>query len=115
MLKEPIYIHDITFHIREGKQTISFSKVAEKGRMYSPLPQNYQNVTNTEGNKRKIPIVLPPDLQDRLNNGEIEIMIPADGLYMYAGKDVNEKIKSMAAKERRELIHRNRSNTLHNG
>ena len=118
-MKEKIYLTDITLHTKDFRQTMNFSRVAIKGRMYSPLPKDYHlanqtnDKTSTKGNTFKLSITLPPDLQAKLDRGEVELMMPKDGLLIYAGKDFYEKIAQTKAKERRELIHRNRDNVWH--
>lgn len=110
MTKERIYLTDITLHSRGHKQTASFSKVAKKGRMYSPLPKDYaqQSPVTNDGTFR-IAIELPPDLQERINHGEAELMMPEGGLPVYVGRDVNELIEKMNRAKRRQLIHRGRT------
>jgi hypothetical protein len=112
--KEKIYLTDITLYVREFRQTINFAKVAEKGRMYSPIPSNnlkgttHKTVSDKQG-EFQIEINLPKDLQDRLDKGEVELMMPKDGLQIFSGKDVDEKIKQMNGKKRNLLIHRGRT------
>lgn len=112
--KEKIYLTDITLHVRESRQTINFARVAQKGRMYSPIPLG--SLRDTEPTKIsdnagefQMEIILPKDLQDKLDKGEVELMMPDNGLLMYAGKDVDEKIKQMNSKKRNLLIHRGRT------
>ena len=42
---ERVYLTDITLHVRGHRQTGNFSKVAGKGRMYSPLPKAWRSIT----------------------------------------------------------------------
>ncbi len=110
--KEKIYLTDITLHTRNFRQTINFSKAQIKGRMYSPLPKSYNLNTvsptdNTKGGFR-ISIKLPPDLQEKLDKGEAELMMPEGGLLIFAGKDLQDKIQQIQDKKRREVIHRSR-------
>lgn len=112
--KEKIYLTDITLHVREFRQTINFAKVAQKGRIYSPIPLGSFRSTPPSENSDKtgefeIEINLPKDLQEKLDKGKVELMMPKDGLLMYAGKDVYEKIKQMNSKKRNLLIHRGRT------
>lgn len=107
MAKERIYLTDITLHAREGRQTANFAKAAEKGRIYVPLPHDPKKpATTRETGTSEVALSFPPDLQARIDRGEVEIMIPKDGLPIIAGADAREKAKKMAAQERRELIHR---------
>lgn len=108
MAKEFIYLTDITFHVREKRQTANFSKVAEKGRFYNPLPAK---AIDGSGGKENITLELPEDLKDRVRSGEIEIRIPKDGLPIHIGKDVEENIKGLLKTDRHELIHRSRNKT----
>jgi hypothetical protein len=102
-----VYLTDITLHVREHRQTGSFAKVAEKGRMYSPLPKDY-------GNKKTpiqadgtfcIDIELPPDLKAQVERGEVEVMIPDGGLPIYAGRDVYEFTERMRLDKHRADVH----------
>jgi hypothetical protein len=109
MDKETIYLTDITLHTREFRPTVNFAKVAQKGRMYSPLPKDYTKEVDPAKHSFKFSFDLPQDLKDRLKRGEIDLMMPKDGLLVYAGKDVQELIAKMSKKERAQLIHRSRS------
>lgn len=110
MTKEVIYLTDLTFHIRDYRATGNFSKVAEKGRMYRPLPQEFFINTQTnsiEKPSKRTTISLPEDLQEKINRGEITVMVPESGLDVFAGKDVYEYLDSKNRKDRNELIHKN--------
>lgn len=112
--KEKIYLTDITLHVRDFRQTINFAKVAQKGRMYSPIPSDsFKGAKHTESlddtGEFEIEINLPKDLQEKIDKGEAELMIPKDGLLIYPGKDVDEKIKQINNKKRSLLIHRGRT------
>jgi len=112
--KEKVYLTDITLHVREFRQTINFAKVAQKGRVYSPIPSSsFRSAPPSENSDKtgefEIEINLPKDLQEKLDNGEVELMMPEDGLLLYAGKDVDEKIKQINSKKRNLLIHRGRT------
>jgi len=110
MEKERVYLTDITLHVRGYRQTANFSKVAQKGRMYSPLPVDYaQKDPDTDSATARFSFELPQDLKERVARGEIELMIPEGGLPVYAGRDVYEKIKQMSQSMRRQLIHKSRS------
>lgn len=118
MEKERVYLTDITLHTREYRQTLNFSNVAQKGRMYSPLPKDYVKNIKVEGDnngdgKFAFKIELPKDLMEKIEGGEAELMMPEGGLLIYAGRDVYDFIEANKEKERRELIHRNRGNTWH--
>ncbi len=112
--KEKLYITGIWVHTREFHQTVNFSKVAEKGRMYSPMPpvsvsqkisdSEISNKPSSDG-KFKFIIKLPDDLQEKINRGEIDVMIPISGLFVFPGKDAVEKAKQLEEKARNELIH----------
>lgn len=109
---EKIYLTDITLHTRDFRQTVNFSKASVKGRMYSPLPKGYNfNTASSTNNKNegfRISIKLPPDLQEKLDKGEAELMMPEGGLFIFAGKDLQDKIQQIQDKKRREIIHRSR-------
>lgn len=104
--KEKIYLTDITLHTKDVRPTINFVKAEAKGRMYSPLPKGH-HLMGVNCNF-SIPVQLPTDLQERLEKNEVQIMMPEDGLFIYAGKDIQEKLDQMKKEERRQLIHRNR-------
>jgi hypothetical protein len=111
MIKERIYLTDITLHMRGYRQTCNFSKVAQKGRIYSPLPEGYNKKENVDKEKGtvKMAISFPQDLQDRIDKGEVELMFPKGGLLVYAGKDVWEFITKQNEQRRRQLIHSSRA------
>jgi hypothetical protein len=106
MAKQCIYLSDITLHTRGFRPTLKFSNVAEKGRMYSSLPKGYEKDVDTQKGTFGISIDLPQDLKERMNHGEVELMIPKDGLSVYAGRDVYEFIEKMDHAKHRQLIHR---------
>ncbi len=104
--KERIYLTDITLHVRGHRQTGSFAKVAEKSRMYSPLPKDYAKKSPVGANGTfRFSIDLPPDLKARLERGEVEIMIPDGGLPVYAARDVYEFAERMRLDKHRADVH----------
>jgi hypothetical protein len=103
--KERIYLTDITLHTREYHQTLNYAKAAKKGRMYAPLPAGEAKSLTTGAKIGKIVIPFPPDLQERISRGEVEIMMPKEGLFVYVGKDVVEKVKGMNAQANRQDVH----------
>jgi hypothetical protein len=108
--KEVIFLTNIMLHVREQRQTYSFSRVAEKGRMYFPI-ENTKPKASTQAKEKadfSLTIPLPQDLMDRANKGEVVIMMPEGGIPIYAGPDTREFVARMNRKERRELIHRSR-------
>jgi hypothetical protein len=107
MEPEYVYLTHLTLHTREKKQTTNFSKVADKGRMYIPLPSAIRT-SNGGTATAPVTITLPDDLKVRVERGEVVIMVPADGLNVYAGDDVHETIKKLERKDRNVLIHRSR-------
>lgn len=109
MNKERIYLTDITLHVRGYRPTSNFYKVAQKGRVYSPINQDYVKSVNTETKTAKFIISFPPDLQERIDKGEVELMMPKDGLLVYAGRDVWEFIAKQDEQKRRQLIHNSRT------
>lgn len=104
-MKERIYLTDITLHAR-NRQTVNFSQSIQKGRIYSPLAKDYaQKLRASEpasGSSKvgemDIVIRLPDDLVDRMERDEVEIMIPEDGLMVYASKDLENFISSKNGK-----------------
>lgn len=108
MVKTPIYLTDITLHMREYRPTGNFSKVAEKGRMYSPLPKDYAKNIDYSNNTTEFDFDISAGLIDLIEKDEVEVMIP-DELSIRAGKDVYEYIDKMDRKQRNELIHRGRT------
>ena len=104
--------------MRNSRQTLNFSRVAQKGRMYSSLSKNeVKNISMSkkefDENSFSMSIDLPKDLVEKIERGEAELMMPKDGLFIYAGRDVYDFIEANEEKDRRELIHRNRKNTWH--
>ena len=115
MEKEFIYLTDITLHTRDFRPTTQYSKVAEKGRMYFPMksktpqkPDDQSAIRDIDevNHTLRLRITFPPDLQERIDRGEVEVMIPEDGLNVFAGKDTIETAKAMAKKGRRVDIHK---------
>lgn len=107
--KERIYLTDITLHVRDYRPTTNFSKVAQKGRLYTPLPKPLSSKDPQNPAKYKFSFPLPKDLMEKHARGEVEIMIPKDGLYIFAGKDIDEYLEKKEGKERTQLIHRGRT------
>lgn len=107
MTKEVVYLTDITFHTRTYRQTINFAKIAQKGRIYSPLPKGYEkNVENKSGTGTfSFSIDLPQDLRERWERGEVEIMMPEGGLLIYAGRDVYDLIEKKRLDKHRADVH----------
>lgn len=79
--------------------------------MYSPVPKDYTKDIDTENHTMKIRIDLPKDLQDQVDRGEVQLMMPKDGLMVYAGRDLIELLDKRKRNERTQIIHRNRKNT----
>lgn len=104
MAKQRIYLSNIVLHVRGGRPTTNFSKVAEKGRMYSPLSPSDAETANKKDCTATASFELPEDLREKIERGEIELMVPDDGLPVYAGKDVYEFIEKRERKERRKRI-----------
>ncbi len=110
---ERIYIKDLTLHSRESRPTTKFSKVAEKGRMYRPIGISQTKEVAPTGFLHLFDFELPQDLKERVDRGEVEIMMPEDGVNIYLGDDAQEKLTQLNAQARRELIHRSRGKDWH--
>ena len=112
MAKEVIYLTDIMLHVRGGRQTVNFAKAALQGRMYNPLPKDYATKdVDTEAHTMKFRFDLPPDLQERIKKGEVEIMIPEGGIDVYPGPDLVEKMRQFRAQQQRMGRHSARLHT----
>jgi hypothetical protein len=100
MIKERIYLTDITLHTLDHQQTVNFSKVAQKGRIYFPISQESVKSTGSVGTEStvKLTFTFPKDLQERMDKGEVELMIPEGGLQVYVGKDVTNFLNSKNGK-----------------
>jgi hypothetical protein len=109
--KEYLYITELTVHSREGRPTAKFSKVAEKGRMYRPIAPSQSNGSTPPGYIPLFDFTLPRDIEERVERGEVEVMVPDGEITIWIGDDVQEKLAQMNAQARRELIHRSRGNT----
>lgn len=105
MAKQRIYITDITLHTRGFRPTFKFSNVAEKGRMYSSLPKGYEKSIDVQKGTHDISIELPQDLNNGMDCDEVELMIPRDGLSIYAGRDVYDLIEKMRLDKHRADVH----------
>ena len=112
---EKLYIVMFGFHTAHKRPTIKFSNIAEKGIIYTAIPKDtFKDTQNTKpeissSNKRKLSIEFPPELIDKVLNGEVILMRPKGGIPIYAGKDVIEKIEQMDAKKRRQGKHAGRT------
>lgn len=110
MAKERIYLTDITLHVRECRQTLSFARVAPKGRMYSPMTKHPATGDAEDTNRTfEFSFDIPQDLRERITRGEVELMMPQGGLKILASADTMEFVKAREQKARRELIHRGRA------
>ncbi|MEN9912926.1 MAG: hypothetical protein RLY66_334 [Candidatus Parcubacteria bacterium] len=114
MAKKKLFLTDLTLHSKEHRATPNLEKAEQRKengysspRLYSPQLNKDDFKIYPDG-KFEIIIKLPPDIQKGLDSGEIEIVIPKDGLLVYAGKDMIEKAKQLEEKKRREIIHRGR-------
>jgi hypothetical protein len=105
MEKERIYITHIGLHVRDHRQTLLFSKVAEKGRIYTPISKGLKNNESTGPGSFNESIELPKDLMERINRDEVELMMPEGGVPILAGKDVEEYLKSEDRKLNNRRIH----------
>ncbi len=109
---EKLYITRITLHVKGFRPTTTFSKVKEKGILYSALSSDSFNKPITgNDNIRNLRIDLPEDLMEKVRAGTLEIMIPKEGLQIYAGRDTIEKAQHEMDKERNMLIHKSRGKT----
>lgn len=112
-----IYLTDLKFHTRAYRPTIKF--VPEKGRVYVPFQKTEDKEISTPTLSKddtgtfSIVIEWPEEWKERIENGDVEIMVPKEGLFVFAGEDAIETLTKMKAKERIEIIHRNRKNTWH--
>ena len=98
---------------------MSFAKAEEKavrdnkpeGRVYGHLPKPDPKDIDHKNHTIKIRIDLPPDLMEQVERGEVELVVPKDGLPIYPGKDTEEYMRSMNRKERRRLLHKHPTRT----
>ena len=105
MAKHRIYLTDITLHTRGFRPTLKFSNVADKGRMYSSLPKDYEKSADAQKETFGFSIELPQDLKNGMVCGEVELMMPKDGLSIYAGRDVYDLIEKMRLDKHRADVH----------
>lgn len=105
MAKERIYITHIGLHVRDYRQTLLFSKVAEKGRIYAPISKGLKNTETTGSDSFHESIELPKDLMERIRRDEVELMMPKGGIPILAGKDVEEYLNAQERKLTRRRIH----------
>lgn len=96
--KKKIYLTDIRLHSKESRATLNFSHAEEIGRIYSPIEADQLTTTAFDKNNFRMQISVPSDLQEMIDRGEVEIMVPNDGLNIYAGKDLEEFIVSKNGK-----------------
>ena len=76
--------------------------------MYFPLPSEHIKAAAPSAGT-SFGIELPDDLQTKVAEGKVKLMIPKDGLPICVGRDINEKIEKLNAAKRRQLIHRVRT------
>lgn len=106
MAKERIYLTYIALHTRNHRPSLKFSKAERKDIIYEPLLTD----NDKELGKIEMSIPLKEDLLEKIGNGEVEIMVPQNGLNIFAGNDIDEKLVKTEKKKWNELIHRNRKN-----
>ena len=112
--KEVVYLTHLTFHVRGFRPTINFSKVADKGILYLPFnPINKEVIKNESSNSDfEVSLNLPTDLQTKVDNGEVVLMIPKEGLPIFMGKDIHDYLeRKRIIKE--EFIHNHPHRTWH--
>lgn len=117
--KRRILLTNLALHTRAGQPTASFAKAEGKaaqankpeGRIYGHLPKPDSKDIDLKNHTIKIRIDLPPDLMEQVKRGEVELVMPKDGLPIFAGKDTEEYIKSINRKERRKLLHKHPTRT----
>ena len=116
--KRQIILTDLAFHTRTGQPTASFAKAEEKavkaskpGRIYGHLPKPDPKDIDRKNHTIKFQINLPPDLMEQMKRGERELVMPKEGLPIYAGKDSEDFLKGMNRKERRRYIHKHPTRT----
>lgn len=114
--KIPLYLTFIGLHTREFRPTQSLDKTEirttseglDTSRFFATILKNGDEVKTPEG-KFRLNIKLPPDIQAEVDAGaELEIFVPKDGLFVFAGTDLVKKVEQMKAKERKKLIHTSR-------
>ena len=116
MEKKRVYLTDITLHVRERRQTPSFSHAAKEGRSYSPLLlTDMKGSGDSKDGTFEFPFVLPPDLEEQVTRGEVELMMPTGGLLVYAAKDTHEYVQAKARKKKRQERYIPGSSTWHRG
>jgi len=117
--KRQILLTDLAFHTRTGQPTSSFARAEEKavkanklqGRIYGHLPKPDPKDIDRKNHTIRFQINLPPDLLEQVKRGEVELVMPKEGLPIYAGPDTQDHIKSMNRKERRKFLHKHPTRT----
>lgn len=118
MEKQPYYITDITLHMRGFRPTVKFTNVAPEGRIYVPFPKQSLGTKPcivVGGNKQRLELPLPSDLMEMLEKDGAELWWPAEGLHIFAGRDVYEYLAAEAAKKERVRRYIPGSRTWHAG
>ena len=92
--KVKIYLTDITLHTQKHRKTVNFAKVAQKGRIYSLIPTKGLKTSPTNRSYFSMAIEFPKDLQNMIDRDEVELMMPEEGLLIYAGEDTEKFLKS---------------------
>lgn len=116
--KRQILLTDLALHTRAGQPTASFAKAEEKaaatgkqGRIYDHLPKPDAKAIDHKNHTVRFRIDLPPDLMEQVKRGEVELVVPKEGLPVYAGNDTQDFMKSMNRKERRKYLHKHPTRT----
>ena len=114
--KIPLYLTFIGLHTREFRPTQSLEKTEilttpeglDTSRFFATILKNGDEVTSPDG-KFRLNIKLPPSIQAEVDAGaEIEVFVPKEGLYIFAGTDLVKKVEQIKKKERNKLIHTSR-------
>lgn len=116
--KRQVLLTDLALHTRASQPTTSFAKAEGKavntgklGRFFNHMPKPDPKDIDHKEHTIRFQIDLPPDLMEQVKRGEVELVMPKDGLPIYAGKDTEDFIKSMNRKERRRYLHKHPTRT----
>ena len=115
-MKTELLLTDLMLHTKDMRPTPSLEKANAHTSHGFPSPRFYSGLSATDISETdsdgtfEIPITLPPDVQEKLDRGEITLeSLHPTGIRVYAGRDTIEQVEKMNRAQRRQLIHRGRT------
>ena len=115
-MKTELLLTDITLHAKDMRPTPSYEKAVARTERGVPSPRFYSSSAHQEtmrvypDGRFEIVLQFPPDVQEKINRGEITISpLRTGGIPVYPSRDLVEYMGKMNRAQRRQLIHRGRT------